>query len=230
MMDVVLSKRPQNPTIIQGFPGMGLVGTISTEFLIDHLKAELIGEFVYDELPPTAAIHKGDLVRPMAVYYAEKQNLIILHTILNVGGMEWAIADKIVALAKDLAAKEIICLEGVVSPDAGKEPKVFSFGSEALEKLGAEPLKESIIMGVTGALLLRFKPVIGVFAETHSQLPDSMAAAQIIKALDKYLNLTVDYEPLVEQAKQFEQKIKTLVQKANKATEDKKNLDMNYLG
>lgn len=229
-MEIVLTKKPQKPTIIQGFPGFGLIGTITTEFLIEHLNAELIGEFIYTELPPTAAIHKGKLIRPMAVYYAEKQNLIILHTILNVGGFEWLIAENIIGMAKDLNAKEIICIEGVGINEEVTQAKIYSYGSEKLKTLGTEALNESIIMGVTGPILLRFENVVGIFAETHSQLPDSMAAAQIIKILDKYLNLTVDYKPLVEQAKEFEEKIKGLVQKTNQANEQKKNLEMSYLG
>jgi len=229
-MEIILTKKPQKPVIIQGFPGFGLIGTIATEFLIEHLKAELIGEFVYDELPPTAAIHKSELIKPMAVYYAEKHNLVILHTILNVSGAEWLIGNKIIEMATDLDAKEVICIEGVASPPDAKNAKIFSFGNKRLAELGAEPLKESIIMGVTGAILLRFKEASCIFAETHSQLPDSMAAAQVIKILDKYLSLTVDYAPLVEQAKEFEQKIKGIVQKANKTAEDKKNLEMSYLG
>jgi len=39
-MNFELSKKPKNPIILEGFPGFGLVGTISTEYLIEHLNAE----------------------------------------------------------------------------------------------------------------------------------------------------------------------------------------------
>ena len=56
------------------------------------------------------------------------------------------------------------------------------------------------------------------------------AAANIVKFLDKYLALNVDYQPLLEQAAQFEEKLKSLLLKNQKITneQDKKNLD--YLG
>ncbi|MBR9703757.1 hypothetical protein GOV10_06965, partial [Candidatus Woesearchaeota archaeon] len=54
-----LWKKPKGVTIIEGFPGFGLVGPITTEFLIDHLKTEQIGRFIYDDLPATIAIHDG---------------------------------------------------------------------------------------------------------------------------------------------------------------------------
>ena len=56
-MEIKLTKKPQNPTLIEGFPGFGLIGTITTEFLIEHLKAEKIGvghdirKDMYDALP-----------------------------------------------------------------------------------------------------------------------------------------------------------------------------------
>ena len=53
------------------------------------------------------------------------------------------------------------------------------------EKIGIPKLNEGIIMGVTGAVLLRVEktPISCLFAETHSNLPDSKAAAKIVEAL-----------------------------------------------
>ena len=229
-MKIFIKKKPQKPTIIQGFPGFGLVGTIATEFLIEHLKADLIGEFFYDELPVTAAIHKGKLVKPMAIYYDKQHNIVILHTILNVKGFEWKIADRIVEMAKMLKAKEIICLEGVASPMGGKSSKVFSYGIKNHKEVGVEQITESIIVGVSAAMLLKYDDVTCFFAETSSGLPDSKAAAKIIEVIDKYLGLKVDYEPLNQQAVEFEKKLKMLMQQSNKVQEEKEKKDMSYLG
>ena len=37
-----LTKKLKGVTVIEGFPGIGLVGTITTGFLIDHLQCEKI--------------------------------------------------------------------------------------------------------------------------------------------------------------------------------------------
>ena len=115
-MEIRLSSKPSKPKIIEGFPGIGMIGTIATEFLIEHLKAEKIGSFYYNELPATIAIHDGMLVDPMCVFYSKEHNLIILHTILSVTGMEWTIADNLNKLAKETNATEIISVEGISSP------------------------------------------------------------------------------------------------------------------
>ena len=56
-MKIVLKKRPNRPTIIEGFPGFGLVGTIAVEYLLDHLDVEPIGRIEIEESPPMVANH-----------------------------------------------------------------------------------------------------------------------------------------------------------------------------
>ena len=227
-MKIELKKKPSNCTLIEGFPGFGLVGTIVTEYLIEHLKCERIGEFVYDELPSTVAIHKGKLVHPMALYYNEKYNLLVLHTILDVKGYEWAVADAIAEASEKLGVKETISLEGVTGNT--EDGKIYSFQNKKLEELGAENVNESVIMGVTAALLLRQKNMSCLFAETKSTMPDSRAAAKILEFLDKYLGLDLDTKPLLVQAEIFENKLKDLMKQANKVTKESEVKQMSYLG
>ena len=222
-------KIKKGSTIIEGFPGFGLVGPITVEFLIEHLKTKPVGEFEFEELPPTAAIHKGKLVNPMMIHYSEKYNLIIMHTILNVKGYEWVVAKEINDLAKKVRAKEIISIEGVQSMNP-EEEKVYYYGSEKFKHIGAEPVKESVILGVTGALILKNKNLECLFAPTASNLPDNNAAARIIKILDKYLGLDINPEPLLEEAKNFEEKLKSLMNRTEKANEEAEKKNLSYLG
>jgi uncharacterized protein len=235
-MEIKLSKQPKKPIIIEGFPGFGLIGTITTEFLIEHLKAEKIGSFSYDELPATVAIHKESLVDPMGIFYDKEFNIVILHTILNSVGMEWKLGDAILKMAEEMDAQEIIGLEGVSSPQMNESEKVFFYsGSDKkkaeLVKLGLEPLKESIIVGVSAALMLKSKiPLTCLFAETRTDMPDSKAASNIIKALDDYLGLKVDYKPLLKQAEEFEEKFKNIIKQSSIATKERDKKQMSYLG
>ncbi len=237
-MNINLIKKPKNAIIIDGFPGFGLVGTITTEFLIEHLNAELIGSFEYDELTPVVAIHKGEIVHPMGVFYDSKNNMIILHTILNPQGFEWKIADAIMKMSSDLDAKELISIDGIsgILGEGEKDLKSYFYVKDAKKKeklsgIGLEAIKESVVMGVTGALLLKSStPVTCLFASTTSALPDSKASAEIIKALDKYLGLNVDYKPLLRQAQEFEHKVKDILEKSSQATKDKNDKQLNYVG
>lgn len=237
-MEIKLWKKPKNPTIIEGFPGFGLVGTIATEFLIDHLTTELIGKVILNESPAVVAIHEDHIVEPLGIFYNKKYNLIIIHAVSSSTGIEWKLSDVIKKIAKELNCKEIISLEGVGSSKTTDDSeRVFYFSNDPklkknLNRLGLNPLKEGIIMGVTGALLLSLEkiPLSCMFAETHTDLPDSKAAARIIKALDKYLGLKINPEPLMHQAEKFEEKLKGLLKKGQQAQEMSDAKRLSYVG
>ena len=235
-----MKKKPKNPIVIEGFPGFGLVGTIASEFLISHLDCEQIGRFYFDDLPATVAIHDSKVIDPVSIYYNKKFNIVIIHSISGANGIEWKAADNVLDICKQLNAKEIICLEGVGSGSAPGEKtektQAFFYSScndckKKLSNVGIEELKEGIIMGVTSALMVKTKmPLTCIFSETHSNLPDSKAAAKIVEVLDKYLGLKVDYKPLLKQAEKFEEKLKALLEKGMQAQEIKDKKSLNYVG
>ena len=236
-MEIKLWKKPKNCIIIEGFPGFGLVGTIASEFLIEHLKTEQIGKIIFNDMPAMVAIHENKVVEPLGVFYNDKFNLVILHTITAATHYEWEMASTINKIAADLGAKEIISLEGVGSGEDSVDTRVFYYSSneknaKLFEKAGIKALKEGIIIGVTGAVLLRVEkvPISCLFAETHSNLPDSKAAAKIIEALDKYLGMDIDYKPLLDEAVKFEQKLKTILQKSQEAQEISDKKKLSYFG
>jgi len=235
-MEIKLTKKPKNPILIEGFPGFGLVGTIATEFLIDHLDTELIGKILLDDMPAMVAIHENKIVEPLGIFYNKKYNIVIIHAISSAQGLEWKMADAIGKLARDLHATEIVSLEGVGSTEGGKSGQTFYYtnSKEKEKKLSvvADPLKEGIIMGVTGAILLRVEnvPLSCIFAEAKSNLPDSKAAAKIIEVLDKYLGLEVDIKPLMKQAAKFEEKLRTILTKSREAEEMSDKKQLSYVG
>lgn len=234
-MQLSLTKKPKSPLVIEGFPGFGLVGTITTEFLIDHLKCEQIGRCYFENAVPTIAIHQGGVIDPISIFYNKKFNIVIIHSITNAAGIEWQAADMINEISKSLDAKEIICVEGVGSPQAEGE-RVFFYTTTAqtakkLTSEGIQPLGEGIIIGVTSAVLMKTViPTLCLFAETHSNLPDSKAAANVITLLDKYLGLDVDPAPLYKKAAEFERKLKTIIDQASQAQKQHENKDLRYMG
>jgi len=234
-MEIKLKKRPKHPIIIEGFPGFGLVGSIATEFLIEHCKCEQIGQHWFEELPATIAVHEGRVINPLNIHYNEEHNLVIVHAISAGPGMEWKISDYVLKLAHELEAKEIVSLEGVGSVET-EHPKVFYVTTdedkkEHLKSLGTEQLKEGILVGVTSALLLKANiPMTAFFAETHSDLPDSKASASVIEVLNKYVNLKIDTEPLLEQAAKFEEKLNTILKQGATTQTDLKKKQMSYVG
>ena len=234
-MEIKLTTKPKNPIIIEGFPGLGLIGTISTEYLIKHLKAKPIGKISSHQIMPMIAIHDSKVVQPLEIYYVKSKNLVIVHALTDIRGLEWEISEALLQLYQMLKAKEIISLEGIMGQT--KESKAYYFSNspalvKKFAKVQANPLKEGIVMGVTAALLMEEHKMntTGIFVETQSKLPDSRSAAKIIELLDQYLDLKVDYKPLEQAAEDFEKKLKGYVEgmKQTAKKTDKKAVD--YLG
>ena len=233
---LVLSKKPKGATVIEGFPGLGLVGTIATGFLLDHLKCEKIGSYYFEDPPATLAVHGCKVVEPISFHYNQQHNVVIVHAISSAAGVEFRAADLVLDLCKQIGAKQVISLEGVGSTDIDEEPRGFFYTDDPamrkkFEKMKIDCLGEGIIMGVTAALLMReCCPMIALFAETHSKLPDSKAAAKIVEILDKILDLKVDYAPLIKQAEEFEKKLKGMLKQTEQAKEMKQKKQVGYIG
>ena len=232
----LLEKPTTKPVLIEGFPGFGFVSTIATEFLIKHLNAKMIGRITSDKIQPIAAIHKGQVIHPIGIYYDKKNNLMIIQAVTPVDGLEWEIAETVEELCKQVKVKEIIGLEGVNSQVQNKDPNVFCFSKEKscllkLEKLKIMPLEEGIIIGVTGALLMKSSsPLSCFFVEAHSQMPDNKAAARLVESVDKYLKLQLDTEPLLNKAKEMEVKLKDLMGKVADTKSAKEQRHLDYMG
>ena len=235
-MELNTKKIKKNPKIIAAFPGFGLVGVIATEFLVDHLDTELVGKYWFESQPATTAIHEGKLIYPLSIHYNKKHNLVIVHSIAGTKNLDWEASNLVLDIAKKVKASEIIMLEGVGSnqelPDSRK---VFYHAQDAkcakvLDKLNLNPLKEGIIMGPTSAVMLKSDKALALFVESSNGLPDSKGAATLVKVLDKYLGLKVDYAPLMEMAKKLEEKLKSIMTqtKSLKKQEDEKL--MSYVG
>ena len=231
-MKFILNKKPKNPIIIQGFPSIGLVSTIATKFLIDHLDVEEIGHIESEHIVPLTSIHKGKVVNPITLFYNKKYNIIVVQSLTEVTGYEWELASTMVEIAKTLAAKEVIVLESMPSHEENLDVYYFSNKNKVKD---VKELKEGIVMGTTAALLLKAKeiPVTCIFAEAHSQLPDSESAAKVVRALDGYLGLKIDYAPLIEAARKFEASLKQYLEKTKQAaqvTTQKEQKELSYIG
>jgi len=238
-MEIILTKKPKDVILVEGFPGFGLIGTIVTEYLIDHLDCESIGTIVSEEIPPMVALHKGQVVQPIEIFYNKKFNMVFLHVVTNPAGLEWQFSEIVMKLATMLEAKEIVSVEGVGSSNEDGTPKTFYYSNSEkikkdFERMNVDELQEGVIMGVTGTILLKAKntkqTMSCIFAETHSAMPDSKAAAAVIRVLDKYLGLNIDPKPLEKQAEQFEGKLKAIMSKGKEAVEIQQKKQLSYMG
>jgi len=235
-MYVLLDKIKRDATIIEGFPGFGLVASIATEFLVDHLNFKLVGKILNDKLPPLVSIRSGKKFIPVPIMYDNSSNIVVIYGLNPVNGLEWSLAKDILDLAKDTNAKRIISLEGIYNPQQN-EPKVLYYSNDpkvrSILEGKYEELKNGIILGITSALMTLNENhnFTCLFGESHINLPDSTASAKIVECIDAILNLKLNTKPLYEKAREFEAQLKELVKQAQEVSQEKnlrQNLD--YLG
>jgi len=67
----------KNPTIICGFPGMGLVGNIVSQFLMDQFKMAPCGYVESRLFPPVAIVYGGLVKSPVRLYENPEREIVI---------------------------------------------------------------------------------------------------------------------------------------------------------
>jgi len=220
-------------TIIEGSPGVGLVSSIAATYLIDFLKLDQICAFDSEAFPPTSMIYAKKPKFPARIYANSKYKIgVFLSEFTPLPPMHRPIARKLMEWCKEQKCRRIVSLEGLPS-DIKCTPgealnkiktKVFGIGStdrarKELKDAKIELLESGMIYGVSGVLLNegRWKnfDVITILAEACVNLPDAIAAAKIIEAVDKLLpEIKIETKPLYEESKKLEEYLKTLRKQA----------------
>ena len=219
-----ISKVPlKNPILIEGFPGLGLVGTISATYLVDKLSMEQVGYIVSDDFPPLTAVHNHVPLHPARIYASKKHNLIVILSEFIVPlGLVRSLAEKILVYAKEKEVSRIISLGGIAIK--GEQETVYAIATmkkdlDSLEKMqGVKLIKEGASTGVTGVLLAEGNvtklPVISLLAEAQPEYMDPKAASMVLHVLNKLLELNIDTSELDKEAVAIESKMRDMMDKA----------------
>jgi uncharacterized protein len=213
-------------TIIDGFPSVGLVSTITANYLIDVLELQQIGIMDSKYFPTVSIVRNGVPLYPVRIY-AGKGVCIFISEFQPAPKLIRPIAEAILSFAKRKGASTIISPEGLVLDSEGEEDAevaVYALGStpatrELLAKHDIEQFGNGIITGVSGVLLNLGKKenvnAISILAEANPNYPDARAAAKVIEAIDKLLpNVKIDVKPLYTEAENIEKTLRMMQKQA----------------
>jgi uncharacterized protein len=210
----------KNPTIIEGFPGIGMVGTISASYLAEKLGMKLIGFLASTHFPPIAAIHDYKPVSPARIYASEKYDLIILFSEFVIPAeVVFPLAEKIIDYAKEKKAKAIYSLAGMASDT----PTDKIYGIASTEKIGAllkekgvELIKEGATQGVSGVLIAECAsekfPAANIMIQTSSPL-DPKGSVKLLNKLSELIGVKIDTTSLESEGEKIEEKMKQALEK-----------------
>jgi len=237
---------PNNPVLIEGLPGLGLVGKIAIRYLIKKLNAKKFAHLYSPHFPYFVLVNKKGNVRLLrgAFYFWKnnnEQNDLILFTgdsqSQTIEG-QYEIADRMLDFAQKHNVKTIVTIGGYRMETKDK-PSVFAAATDkelldiALDAGAIVSSSGSPIVGTAGLILglARFRKIgaICLLGETRGYLPDPLAARSVLEVLKTAFNFDVELEGLNEEIAKAETMVTRLQkieeQRALQAEETRKEED-----
>jgi uncharacterized protein len=234
-------------TLVEGFPGIGLVGPMAISYMIDKLGMQYCGYIESDEFPPLVSIHDGTPMPPVRLYINEKLKLVTVFAEFAIPvKMTYDLASELQKLISAEKIAKIISIGGMPSripiqmddnPDdqaeAQNEQQAKVFAITSLKKLDAEVKKaglssvsEGVATGISAMLLINAArsnvPDITVLVPVDQNIVDPRYAEQAIKAIDSLAELKIDTTELDREAKEVEAKIREMIKKSKESHESLK--------
>ncbi|MCD6235605.1 MAG: proteasome assembly chaperone family protein [Thaumarchaeota archaeon] len=211
---------------IEGFPDIGLVGTIAASYLVDKLKLEEVGYIDADTLPPIIAV-RGEKIQELIRIYSGRRLVVVTSDIPLPASMIKPLGYRLMEWAKSKDPELFLCLSGLPEPNRLNidKPGIFVLGSspELTEKLvqadGVSKFRDGFIAGIKGVLLkegmrMNVNTAI-ILAQSHYNYPDPGAAAEVLRYLSKLLEIEIDVAPLLESAEELKLKLRDLMRRTD---------------
>ena len=123
-------KKLHSPILIAGFPEAGLVGSISTSYIIDKLHMNQIACVESEFIIPGVIYAQGKLRHPFRLYSNEKGDVCVLvcEAPIMIQGM-YSVLDTVMKWALHNKVKEVMVLDGIAVeglPDSKRTPIILS--------------------------------------------------------------------------------------------------------
>ncbi|MBN1544027.1 PAC2 family protein [Candidatus Woesearchaeota archaeon] len=246
--------------LIVGLPGIGNVGKIAADFIIDEVKAKPIYNIFSHELPNSVFVNDQNLVElPSVEMYLRKRkgnsDILILTGDVQPADetSSYDFCEGVLDRVQKLGVEMVITLGGIGLAEVPKKPQVFCTGNskEIIAKFSRKmKLNEKLygivgpIIGVSGLLVglagRKGMPAVCLLAETlgHPAYLGIKGAREIVKVLNSRLDLKIRISELDKEIEDIEGEILTRTQelgKASKKTALKKlqgrmHKETNYIG
>ncbi|UCE45308.1 MAG: proteasome assembly chaperone family protein [Methanobacteriota archaeon] len=247
---VVYKEKPDltDPILIEGLPGVGNVGKLAAEHLVDQLKAEKFVDIYSKYFPPQVLVDDSGIVKLVnnEMYYVKrdgaKHDMIVLigdYQGLTPDG-QYELADRMLKMAQELGVKMIFTLGGYGLGKLVEKPRVLGAVSHEdlvpkMKELGVTFSKGEPGSGIVGAsgLLLGLGKVYGMrsvclMGETSGYFVDPKAAQAVLEVLSKVLEVELDFSDLEDKAEQID--LLTSKLKDTEPQQEPRKEDLGYIG
>ena len=239
----------EDPTFIEGLPGIGNVGKLAAEHLKDELKAVKFAEIFSKYFPPQVLVQDDGQVKLVnnEMHFVKRghgKDLVLLtgdYQGLTPEG-QYELSDFILRELKKLGVRRIFTLGGYGMGRMVTKPRVLGAATgvelvKEMEKYGvvfSRGKPGAGIVGASGLLLglgrLYDMEAVCLMGETSGYFVDPKSAQAVLDVLTKYLSIEISFNELENKAKQIDQitsKLKDI--EAAPETPDKRE-DLGYIG
>ncbi len=237
----------RKPVLIEGLPGIGNVGKIAVDFLIEELKAEKLYSFFSYKFPHSVFVNQNNLVDmpKIEIYYkkfgtrSKKKDILLLTGDIQPIDEEscYTFCDEVLKIVKHFKCTEIVTTGGIGLQAIPEKPKLYCTSNDArLLKsfLKSVPFIKKEIFGVVGPIvgasgillgLGKKRKVKGVslLAETfgHPMYLGIKGGKEVLRALEKRykygVNIKKMSKEIIEAENELMKKTKEWISEAKNA-------------
>jgi len=247
---IIYTEEPalESPVLVEGLPGVGNVGKLAAEHLLDQLKAKKFAEIYSAYFPPQVMLDDDGIVKLVnnELYYSKSDgkhpDLIIMvgdYQGLTPEG-QYDLADFVLQVAQKYGVSMIFTLGGYGIGKMVERPRVL--GAATSKELAEEMKAKGVIFskgepgsGIVGAsgLLLGLGKISGqkavcLMGETSGYFVDPKGAEAVLRILAGILNVEIDFSDLETKAEQIDLITSKLKEIENPA--EPKREDLGYIG
>lgn len=200
---------------ITGYQGFGLVGYLTTRYLVKELRLKKTG-FIKTRYMPEVTMYSKDLdiLFPFEIYagtVGSNNVIVVLHNQLPLERERSQYAEYLAKLAKGLAVKEVILVGGVsleLKEDLNEEYRWIPINNTEIVINDAKILEDRVIIGPLALTLMYMKAYdlkgAVLLSFTDPYMPNPKAAAVVVKILSRILGVEIDVLSLIEEAAMIE--------------------------
>lgn len=239
--------RLKEPLFIEGLPGVGNVGKLAAEHIIDELKGKKFAEIYSKHFPPQVLVNDDGLIRLVnnELYYVKRNtshdDLVVLTG--DFQGLtpegQYELSDFVIRILMELKIKRIYTLGGYGLGRIVKQPRVLGAATHdslvrEMKKYGVTFARGEPGAGIVGAagLLLGLGKIHGIesvclMGETSGYFVDPRSAQAVLEIISQVLGIEFDFSELEKKAKHIE-KIATKLRELEEVPEKKE--DLSYIG
>ena len=230
-IEVVRDMELESPVLVEGLPGVGLVGKIAADHLVRAFDMDHYASCHCEGLPKVAAYREDDpAVRPpVRIYADEGRDLLVLQSDVPVSP-ERATAFS-TCVTGWLVEEDVtpIYLSGLPAEKDGV-PEMYGISTGDGDALLAEhdiaqPSESGLVSGPTGALLSEASQAdldsLGLIVQANKQFPDPEAArVLVVEGIEPIADIEVGTDTLVEQAEEISQARANLAKQMQQAEDE----------